>query len=107
MLSLTNSWSIDPILVFKSSGLALVLLIIGQLVANRYFTGLNRFPGPFLAGFSDLWRASNSYFGSYKEPMMDLHAKYGDVVRMGPRVLYFRQPEAIRDIYITANFRKV
>ena len=31
--------------------------------------------------------------------MVDMHEKYGDVVRMAPNVLSFRQPQAIKDIY--------
>ncbi|MCJ1386172.1 hypothetical protein MMC17_009298 [Xylographa soralifera] len=34
-----------------------------------------------------------------KPPMIDLHEKYGDIVRMGPNVLSFGKPEAIKDIY--------
>ena len=31
--------------------------------------------------------------------MLDVHARYGSVVRTGPRTLSFAQPQAIRDIH--------
>ena len=40
--------------------------------------------------------------------MLQLHAKYGDVVRLGPRVLSFGQPQAMKDIYSPGQgFKKV
>lgn len=34
----------------------LVSFILFSLVVNKYGRGLNPFPRPFLAGFTDLWR---------------------------------------------------
>ena len=31
--------------------------------------------------------------------MLDLHEKYGDIVRVGPNLLSFGNPEAIKDVY--------
>lgn len=40
--------------------------------------------------------------------MIHMHEKYGDIVRMGPNVLSFSQPQAIRDIYGPGKqFKKV
>ena len=40
--------------------------------------------------------------------MIHMHEKYGDVVRIGPNVLSFRQPQAIKDIYGPGKqFKKV
>jgi hypothetical protein len=40
--------------------------------------------------------------------MVHMHEKYGDVVRMGPNVLSFGQPQAIKDIYGPGKqFKKV
>jgi hypothetical protein len=37
-----------------------------------------------------------------------LHAKYGDVVRVGPNVLSFGKPSAIQDIYgLNKGFIKI
>lgn len=50
----------------------------------------------------------HAYRNRYSEPMVDMHEKYGSVVRMGPNVLSFGQPQAIRDIYGPGkNFIKV
>ena len=40
--------------------------------------------------------------------MLSLHAKYGDIIRLGPRVLPFAHPQAIKDIHGTGElFKKV
>lgn len=57
------------------------------------------FPGPFAASLSDLWRLFYSYANQHEKPMAAIHRKYGDIVRMGPQMLSFACPEAVKDIY--------
>ena len=48
------------------------------------------------------------YLNNDKKPGIDWHEKYGDVVRMGPNVLYYKSPNAIKEIYGPGtNFVKV
>ena len=65
--------------------------------------GLNRFQGPFLASLSDFWKILYARENSLKENnvYVDVHEKYGDVVRIGPNNLSFANPQAILDIYGT------
>ena len=83
-------------------------LIIIELLHSRYGTGLRKYNGPFLASFTNLWRLCHAYRNRHREPMLHLHARYGDVVRLGPRALSFGQPQAIKDIYGPGrDFKKV
>ena len=77
----------------------LIALATGRLLYFRYKKGFSKYNGPFLASFTDLWRVYDKYFNMDKPPMVDVHEKYGDVVRVGPNILCFAKPEAIKDIY--------
>lgn len=70
---------------------------------SRYSRGLNRFPGPLVASFTDLWKVWNAYHASTERNDMyvDIHKKYGDVVRIGPNNIVFADPRAISEIYGT------
>lgn len=88
--------------------LLLILFIITRLISQYYHNALQRHRGPLLASFTNLWRLWHAYRNSYREPMIHMHEKYGDIVRMGPNVLSFSQPQAIRDIYGPGKqFKKV
>ena len=90
--------------VFESTNLVVCFwvagaLVIVQLVSLRYRYGLTNFDGPFLASFTNFWRMCHAYANNDRPPMVHLHKKYGDIVRVGPNVLSFAQPQAIKDIY--------
>lgn len=81
---------------------ASVLFIAAYVTYKLYFDPLRRFPGPYLASIADLWRMLDAALGAHRPPSdISLHEKYGDVVRKGPNVLGFAQPEAVADIYGT------
>lgn len=75
--------------------LLLLSLLFLKALHNRYLTGLNRYPGPALAPFTSLWRVVHSFLDRHAPPLVSLHARYGDVVRLGPRCLSFADPAAI------------
>ena len=79
--------------------LGLSALAIARLLFFRYKKGFSKYNGPFLASFTDLWRVFHTHSNMNKPPMIDLHEKYGDIVRVGPNILSFGNPEAIKDIY--------
>ena len=90
--------------IFQSDRPETLLWLIGtfiliHLISLRYQHGLNKFKGPFLASFTDFWRMCHAYANNHRPPMIHLHDKFGDVVRVGPNVLSFAQPLAIKDIY--------
>ncbi|GAB7337947.1 hypothetical protein MBLNU457_4327t1 [Dothideomycetes sp. NU457] len=79
-----------------------VLALTAYVAYKLYLDPLRRYPGPYLASITDLWRMLDAAFGAHKPPSdIALHQKYGDVVRKGPNVLSFAQAEAVADIYGT------
>lgn len=79
-------------------GLALIVTVGIRFLSFRYIYGLRRFKGPLLASFTDAWRFVY-HCRNTGIPFRDLHDRFGDVVRVGPNVLSFRDPQAIRDIF--------
>lgn len=83
-------------------------LIFLWLVRNRYYHGLNKYPGPFLASLTDWWRFIDVYKRRPERTHIALHKKYGPVVRLGPNTLSFSDPEALKTIYgLNKGFIKV
>lgn len=84
-------------------------LLVGYLVKQRYRHQLNQYPGPFLASFTDLWRTHYLWrTRAIHELCIDLHKRHGDVVRLGPNLLSFGHPVAIKEIYgLNKGFVKV
>ncbi|KAL8400961.1 hypothetical protein RB594_001113 [Gaeumannomyces avenae] len=76
-----------------------VAVLAAWLVRNRYHNGLNKYPGPLLASFTDLWRFWDVYGRRPEVTHRKLHAKYGDVVRLGPNMLSISDPKAVKAIY--------
>lgn len=94
--------------------LFLVLLITGTLAMlyvtyhNKYGYGLNHVPGPWLASLSNIYRLLRVTKGTAHLQDINLHRKYGSVVRLGPNMVSVGDPKAIQRIYgITANLPKV
>ncbi|KAM7195564.1 Pisatin demethylase [Naviculisporaceae sp. PSN 640] len=62
---------------------------------------LKKYPGPFLAGWTNLWRLWQVITGEYAPRMKRLHEKYGPIVRIGPNLLDLDFPELSKVIYST------
>ncbi|KAI6868135.1 benzoate 4-monooxygenase cytochrome-like protein P450 [Hortaea werneckii] len=79
------------------------LLLIGALIihllSNKYYNGLNKYPGHPLAAYTNWWRFAENWGRRTEKTHQDLHQKYGDIVRLGPNVLSFADPRAIKIIY--------
>lgn len=68
----------------------------------------SRIPGPFLASLTNFPRMRWSYSGRAHEIHIELHKKYGKLVRLGPNCISVGDALAIPQIYGTgANFPKV
>ncbi len=80
---------------------ACLVIFTIYLFLTRYSQGLNKFNGPFVASFSNLWRLWYARGSSQKQLYVEIHRKYGesDIVRLGPNELSFSDPQAIHDIY--------
>lgn len=82
--------------------------VLVWLVRNRYYNGLNRYPGPFLASLTDWVRFFDVWGRRPDITHRALHKKYGDVVRLGPNSLSFGDPKALKTIYgLNKGFIKV
>ena len=84
-------------------------LCFAYLIKQKYQRGLNQYSGPYLASVTDLWRAFCVWSTrDIHNVSIDLHKKHGNVVRMGPNLLSFSDPAAIKDIYgLNKGFVKV
>jgi len=92
---------IEQIIYVAVNHWALVIgLAVGTWLTKNYFNhGLNKFPGPFVAGFTDWWRFFDVLGRRHEHTQIALHKKHGDIVRLGPNVLAFADPKAIKEIY--------
>ena len=86
----------------------LVVAFSAYLLSNRFNRGLNKYPGPFLASLTDWWRFWDVYKRRPEVTHINLHAKHGDVLRLGPNTLSFSNPKALKAIYgLNKGFTKV
>jgi cytochrome P450 len=79
--------------------LLLPLITISYFLSNKYRYRLNKYPGPHLAAYTDLWRFLDSIHQKSEKTFIDLHRQHGDIVRIGPNVLSFADPQALKSIY--------
>ncbi|EAW12419.1 cytochrome P450 [Aspergillus clavatus NRRL 1] len=82
------------------SGLMGIMIWIARLLIQAFVSHpLAHFPGPRLSALSNL-NYSWAYMGG-RQPydILNLHAKYGPVVRVAPNELSFNTPQSWKDIY--------
>ncbi|KAK1146756.1 hypothetical protein N8T08_002517 [Aspergillus melleus] len=80
-------------------------LIIVRLLWNRL--QLSGIPGPWLAGYTRLWKLHNVWQGQHHHSALKLHRRYGPLVRIGPGHVSVSDPNAIPIIYgINKSFTK-
>ncbi|KAG9776578.1 benzoate 4-monooxygenase cytochrome-like protein P450, partial [Aureobasidium melanogenum] len=90
--------SIVPIIVHNWP-VAVAVLVVSYFVRNYFYHGLNKYPGPVLAGFTDWWRFFDVLGRRPDITHLKLHRQYGDIVRLGPNTLSFANPKALKTIY--------
>src|ERR1700744_1165050 len=99
--------SIIPAIV-NNWPIALAVVVVGYLLSNYFNHGLNKYPGPALARFTDWWRFFDVLGRRPDITHLKLHRQYGDVVRLGPNMLSFSNPKALKTIYgLNKGFTKV
>ncbi|OCT51550.1 putative benzoate 4-monooxygenase cytochrome P450 [Cladophialophora carrionii] len=81
----------------------LALLVSTALVVsflrNHLFHPLRKFPGPFWAAHTDLWRVYHLWTRRMPDTLLKMHEKYGPVVRMAPNELSFQSVDIFSDVY--------
>lgn len=101
MYSFEANWSllkfINPLLlptVFLAAG-----FIIAVAVYRRFLHPLAKVPGPFLASVTSLWITQQYVSGRWHEVALELHSKYGPVVRITPNEVSFVDSETLKKVY--------
>ena len=79
--------------------LILVAGVVIRLFRNKYHNGLNKYPSNSLAAYTNWWMYFDVRGRRAQWTHIDLHRKHGDIVRLGPNVLSFADPRAIKTIY--------
>ncbi|KAL7276059.1 hypothetical protein RUND412_000975 [Rhizina undulata] len=69
---------------------------------RRYLSNLRNVPGPFLASISRLNKVREVLSGVTEKTQLELHRKYGPIVRIGPNEVSISDPAAIPIIYDNA-----
>jgi hypothetical protein len=78
-----------------------VLLLAGifsRILVRRYASPLRKYPGPLLASVSRLWKVLSTASGRTHLHHIELHRKYGPVVRIAPNEVSLSSPEAARTL---------
>jgi hypothetical protein len=74
----------------------------------RSYLQLSHIPGPFLAGWTNIPRMRWVQSNRAHEIHVDVHKKYGKLVRIGPNMVSVQDPREISTIYNHAGtFKKV
>ncbi|PHH50395.1 Cytochrome P450 monooxygenase apf7 [Ceratocystis fimbriata CBS 114723] len=76
-----------------------LVLLIKYIVYQVFFHPLARYPGPFLAKLTDAHQLWHGWIGDRHLLFLQMHEKYGPVVRYGPNHLSFNTVTALKKIY--------
>jgi len=88
--------------------LALVFSVFIYLARNYYNRELNKHPGPLVCAFTNWYRFLKAWQRRPEQWHIDLHNRYGDIVRLGPNCLSFANPKSVKAIYaLGKGFTKV
>ncbi|KAH9003881.1 putative P450 monooxygenase [Lactarius hatsudake] len=95
----------ESLLVCLTALVTILTPFVRRIVYNLYFHPLSHFPGPKLAACSRLWLAYRELVKgeSLDDLRIELHRRYGEIVRLTPDELHFSNPAAYNDIYNNRN----
>lgn len=85
--------TISNLLLFVTTYLVL------ETLYNVFFHPLRKIPGPFGAKFSQSWRNHKYLRGTWHNDCLELHAKYGNVVRIAPNEVSFVDEVGLKSMY--------
>ncbi|KAM3418852.1 hypothetical protein BST61_g4815 [Cercospora zeina] len=87
--------------------IGIVLDSIAYIIHIRFRPGLKQIPGPFLASISDLDRIISCAHGRQMDHHIQLHKKYGRLVRIGANHVMFSDAAFTPQVYgISSKFMK-
>jgi hypothetical protein len=79
--------------------LAFVGALAIHIVYYCYISPLSSIPGPFEAKLSRSWMVRQIRSGQMHHTIMNLHKKYGSLVRVAPNEVSVTDPDAVKQIY--------
>jgi cytochrome P450 len=77
----------------------LILYFLGEAIYNLFFHPIANVPGPFFGRISNIPYTRWFWDGYFHRIGLNLHAKYGPVVRVAPNLLSFDTETSYREIY--------
>ncbi|QDS68969.1 hypothetical protein FKW77_008901 [Venturia effusa] len=89
--------TIAPAVIFGALSLW-TAYVLSHCIYNIYFHPLAKFPGPRLSAATDIIAAFQDVLGKRSKYNVELHARYGGVVRTRPNELSFIGEDAWKDI---------
>lgn len=89
-----NAWQTSSFVVD-----VFVASVVAYVVYQRFISALAPVPGPFLACLTSLWIANAYRRGDWHRKVIELHKRYGPVVRVGPDAVSVGDVNAVKVIY--------
>ncbi|KAK1996017.1 cytochrome P450 [Colletotrichum falcatum] len=74
------------------------IYIVSNITYNLFFHPLRHFPGPLAMRATQVTKCYRLWRGTAPFDMLELHRRYGDVVRIAPDELAFANPSAWKEI---------
>ncbi|EHK22093.1 uncharacterized protein TRIVIDRAFT_191731 [Trichoderma virens Gv29-8] len=84
---------------FAACAQAVIIYCIWRIIYQIYFHPLSKFPGPWLAAVTYLYKFRLVVSGNHHKIIDELHKKYGETIRIGPNELSCIHPTALKDVY--------
>nr|KAK5432287.1 hypothetical protein LTR18_011194 [Exophiala xenobiotica] len=89
----------DPRLNWLGLVLVSVTSLLAVIIYRIFFHPLARFPGPFTARFSGIWRTRRYLRGTWHEDIIEVHRRYGRIVRIAANELSIVDEYAMKNLY--------
>ncbi|MAD84548.1 MAG: hypothetical protein CL912_16440 [Deltaproteobacteria bacterium] len=101
---MSNQLTILPMKVWAYSMVQNILLIslcslLCLIVYRIAFHPLRNIPGPFLAKLTGHWRNDRTWRGTWHDDILQLHERYGRVVRIAPNEVSVVDQNCIKTLY--------
>lgn len=85
--------------IFVAFSAYITFRVVYQIVYYRFFHPLRHFPGPFWASVTRLWIAYHNIKADECELELELHRKYGPVLRITPTLLLVSDAAKLPEVY--------
>ncbi|KAF2092730.1 cytochrome P450 [Rhizodiscina lignyota] len=76
-----------------------IILPLINAIYNLYLHPLANVPGPFFARISRLWLIHKYHRGNFQHAALDLHKRYGPVVRISPNEVSVWSASSLKTVY--------